>query len=1107
METQDDLIARLSGDELIEEGATELALEEQETHGGRLSSHLLAMGFLDEPDLVRVQAELFAMEPAPYHEGVVLDTGLIALLGPEFVRRHQVVPIATDKLPILFSCAPLDISVRQTIESKMGMSARIYWWPELRLLQALHNALGDRLPYWATGFFKENPVTMTLSGKHTTADIQEALRSSRSLGSHWTIEELHDFFTHCFDRDTLLKVLLGYAGNWLSKRMVAVISKAGLQPYFVEDWIGLDPRFDDLKELRKLSIPDTLTTTLLSNQAGFALGSPADLGLEGLFEAMNAAPPVIVVAVPVCIGPRTAMLLTGVPTSRVRAVQLEEVSESFDTSLLQEAATAVGAQLEELIKRAKSGSLPPRDERIPPLPQRLIESLSAPPEPVFEAPREEAAFEPADAFDLPPMIGARGVHQTQQLWAIDDPLGADEDSAPGQLLPEEVDPRQTQRIEMFSAISEASAPEASVEEHLDPMRTSSGMPALTIEDLSPDDLEPPCAQIQSEVDEGWDDLLDQAEVSEPARSQPVDQPAFEQAPRGEPEQIEEKENGDEDLFPPRPTSTRDTLIGGFSVETEGRGDRPTGSETMRMPAFPHVEPLPAVGTAEPAPEPASEPAPERDEKQEPQAAAPQAAAPQAAAPQAAHIKRVRHDSSAYLPGAQIFKRSTLGKKTSIPADPAEERAPAAFSTGTPSEGVSPQTLPLGAVVTPASSADKISPAPKELLEPDIDPLSSEAQRAGDVLLDAVERPEPSPAPDPHAWLDEWSEAAQEEEKPRPVESMTVNTMQLGLGTKTQSFGKLMQEMAGDGLHHNDMPGPLTIPPEALEELLDSGPIAIELEQSLAMLDSSDILKARAAAEHLATAGVKALDALESIFPGRLFIDRYQYTPQTLPPVAEHGAVLDALVRIGEPSVTVVREFLDHQSLELRFYATFLLTELPAQNLMDQLYPRLFDRDLQTRYLAQKVVSHQRHILDFDAKVLARLRQELIDNEEEVRVEVAADMLRAHKDVFAVAPLIDALSQHQGRVLTRLHEALRQITFQSFSPSISEWRNWWYDAYEEPRTKWLIDALNSADEGIRFLAFDEVQNIPGLELKYHPEQPVKLRLRAQGELRAFFDASS
>ena len=51
---------------------------------------------------------------------------------------------------------------------------------------------------------------------------------------------------------------------------------------------------------------------------------------------------------------------------------------------------------------------------------------------------------------------------------------------------------------------------------------------------------------------------------------------------------------------------------------------------------------------------------------------------------------------------------------------------------------------------------------------------------------------------------------------------------------------------------------------------------------------------------------------------------------------------------------------------------------------------------------------------------------------------------------------------------------------------------------------MIDALDAPHEATRAQAYDEIQRIPGLNLNYHPDQPAKLRRRAQRELRGWYE---
>lgn len=305
--------------------------------------------------------------------------------------------------------------------------------------------------------------------------------------------------------------------------------------------------------------------------------------------------------------------------------------------------------------------------------------------------------------------------------------------------------------------------------------------------------------------------------------------------------------------------------------------------------------------------------------------------------------------------------------------------------------------------------------------------------------------------------------------------------------------------------------PQSIPSEAIEAFSEglSAPnssLAEDLAEIAAQLDSADPQEAFAAAEQIAGFGEPAMGLLDERFPGRLLVDRYQYTIDTLPPVNEHGPVLAALVAAGEPAVDVARSFVEHTSVELRFYATFLFTELPVDDALDDILTRIFDRDQQTREVAKRIVLDQREEAWFADTVLPMMRDLVAAGTEDLRVEVAAELLGTVRDRESVALLIDGLEKYNGRVKDRVHQALREITYKNFVPSVSEWKNWWADATHQSRHDWLVAALNSNSDDIRKLAFGELQQFDGLELNYHPDQPPKLRGRAQSQLRDWLQQS-
>lgn len=261
-----------------------------------------------------------------------------------------------------------------------------------------------------------------------------------------------------------------------------------------------------------------------------------------------------------------------------------------------------------------------------------------------------------------------------------------------------------------------------------------------------------------------------------------------------------------------------------------------------------------------------------------------------------------------------------------------------------------------------------------------------------------------------------------------------------------------------------------------------------------------------------------LEVARTQFPGALQVDRYQYSIETLPTVDRHSQLLADLVALGAAAVPLASSLLEHSSGEVRFYATMLFTRLPLESVVDQLIPRLFDRDYQTREIARQIILDYRartRVLGqdwFEANLCLPLREIILDGTEDIRLETAADLLGTVRCAGAVDALIAGLGRYRGRVKNNLGRALRAITYKDLPPSHSEWLNWRTraqaaDAQQTGRAQWIVDALNAEQPEIRQLVYEEIREIDGLVLNYHPDQPEKLRIRAQNDLREWFNAQA
>ncbi|MEZ4462607.1 MAG: hypothetical protein R3E66_23355 [bacterium] len=190
------------------------------------------------------------------------------------------------------------------------------------------------------------------------------------------------------------------------------------------------------------------------------------------------------------------------------------------------------------------------------------------------------------------------------------------------------------------------------------------------------------------------------------------------------------------------------------------------------------------------------------------------------------------------------------------------------------------------------------------------------------------------------------------------------------------------------------------------------------------------------------------------------------------------------------------------SLEARFYAMLLLTQLSAEGLLEDVFPRLFDRDQQIRNIARSVAMAYQSAPNFRSALLDPLRNRLRVTNEELHIDVCTDLLTRLRDVPSIPLLMEQLGKHREHTNKNIHSSLQLLTFHNWS-SPYEWKQWWATAKDQARYLWLVAAMDSQSDQLRALAFDELQRLPGLETNYQPEQPSKLRQREQKVVEEWF----
>ncbi len=245
-------------------------------------------------------------------------------------------------------------------------------------------------------------------------------------------------------------------------------------------------------------------------------------------------------------------------------------------------------------------------------------------------------------------------------------------------------------------------------------------------------------------------------------------------------------------------------------------------------------------------------------------------------------------------------------------------------------------------------------------------------------------------------------------------------------------------------------------------------------------------------------GASAMPAIMARFPGPLARSRSDMQ-EPLPRPSDCGPLLRLIARQRKVALAYVLEEVASADVSRRFWATFLLSELPYAEGARLLVPRLFDPDPKVRLVARSA-----------ARAMAEAAHDALLNEigRIVRepstsrtarlglLEALGDM----REGKAVAMLIGHLSDEDAELATVTRRALIAITRQDMGLDTRKWLAWWGQNSGRHRIEWLIDALVDETQGIRRAAGEELKTLTHETFGYYDDLPKRERERAQQRFR-------
>jgi hypothetical protein len=247
------------------------------------------------------------------------------------------------------------------------------------------------------------------------------------------------------------------------------------------------------------------------------------------------------------------------------------------------------------------------------------------------------------------------------------------------------------------------------------------------------------------------------------------------------------------------------------------------------------------------------------------------------------------------------------------------------------------------------------------------------------------------------------------------------------------------------------------------------------------------------------AGQHAMPAVLARFPGPVRLDVSALPEGALPRAGECGPVLRLIARQRRVALPFVLTLVDDPHPDRRFWATYLLSELPYVEAIEPAVRALFDGEARVRLAARTAVRvlgelYPTYMVDVLAKVLLEPQQVL------VRRVIALQMLGEVRDAAAVPHLLPRLIDPQPEVSAAARSSLVVVSRQDFGLHLSHWTDWFEQNKGKQRIEWLIDALAHPASALRLAALEELVKLTRNAFGYQDDMPKRERERVMQKFR-------
>ena len=263
------------------------------------STELLLSRRLSEAVLTRYMGRACSLPTVGPDDFSAVVPGVLGRLPLHRARQLLAVPFHEDASDLRVAVsAPLPAEERERLETESGKAVRQYVTPEFRIAQALHLLHGAPLPAKVAAVLAVTDAPFRIS-------LAAVPFVDRWAGRNWSTSEVVALFDTSSDRDEILLAALSFLGAHFPRRMLLAVGKSKVQGYGYQ---GLDTPARPIESLELKPAAGSALALLCERDEAFR-GPPHRAGLSPLYHGLGIAAPDELLAIPVRIANRTAMLV------------------------------------------------------------------------------------------------------------------------------------------------------------------------------------------------------------------------------------------------------------------------------------------------------------------------------------------------------------------------------------------------------------------------------------------------------------------------------------------------------------------------------------------------------------------------------------------------------------------------------------------------------------------------------------------------------------------------------------------------------------------------------------------------------------------------------